>query len=72
MHNFDMNDWNMHGFGWLFWLIVIALLIWFIVSFLSGRNRNISNESALDILKKRFARGEITKEEFEEKKKALE
>jgi len=72
MHHFDMNNWNMHGFGWIFWLVVIALLVWFLVSFISTKNKNTPNESPLEILKKRFARGEITKQEFEEKKKALE
>ncbi len=31
----------------------------------------IHTESALEILKKRYVRGEISKEEFEEKKRAL-
>lgn len=72
MHNFDMNNWNMYGFGWIFWLVIIALVVWFVISILSTKNKNTHDESPLEILKKRFARGEITREEFEEKKKALE
>jgi putative membrane protein len=37
-------------------------------SYCEGRRRS---ESALDILKKRYARGEITKEEFEQMKKEI-
>ncbi len=69
----DMWGWGM-GFGWLFWLVIIGLIIWGVKS-LSGPSRNqgsgTQEESALDILKKRYARGEIDDEEFEEKKRRL-
>lgn len=66
--------WGM-GFGWIFWLLIIGLVIWAIKS--AGSNRtsqgtsNPPAESALEILKKRYARGEISYEEFEEKRKHL-
>jgi len=69
-------DW-MHGFWgggfmmvfwWAVLLIGIALLVKWIVS--ANKNHQ-ATESALDILKKRYAKGEISKEEFEERKKDL-
>jgi putative membrane protein len=61
----------MSGFGGifmiLFWIVIIGLGIWLIVSLVSRTNSpQPPTESALDILKKRYARGEITKEQFDE------
>lgn len=60
--------WGMHFFWWIFWII---LLIWIFATPYRIPGLQTKNETPLDILKKRFAKGEITKEEFEEKKKFL-
>ena len=75
-----MGGWGGGWFGMIFmaafWILVIIGLIYFI-KWLATSSR--SKESfpagggrALDILKERYARGEIDLEEFEEKKRALE
>lgn len=63
--------------GWVmmisFWVLFVLLIVW-IVREVSGRNSSLSSNSnpkALDILKERYAKGEINKEEFEVKKKDL-
>ena len=68
-----------YGFGyggmfmWIIFLIVIGLLIYFIVNAQKTKSQTpTQNESHLDILKKRYAKGEITKEEYERMKKDLE
>ena len=61
------------GYGWIVWLIIIAVIIWVIFQF-KGDSRGHyykSSESPLDILKKRFANGEINKDKFEKMKKDL-
>lgn len=67
MHN-GYHFGGMHMIWWFFWIII---LIWIFATpyDLPGQRRN--RDTALDILKKRFAKGEITKEEFDEKKKFL-
>ncbi len=79
--NFGFGMMNGLGFGYggiiplilmiLFWVVVIGAGVWLISSFVSRSNSQTSSnlppaESALDILKKRYARGEITKEQFDE------
>ena len=67
------------GLGMLFNLIVsilviaglVLLVVWFVRQF-GGAARPVREEKApLDILKERYARGEINREEFEQKKKDL-
>ncbi len=71
-----MHGWGIMNWGWgnmlftlFFWFVVIGLIIWGIKT-ISQKN-SASQESALEILKKRYARGEIDKKEFEQKKKDL-
>lgn len=60
------------GFMGIIWVIVLVLIIWWAWSYFK-RNRDAehSKTAALDILKERYAKGEIGKAEFEEKKKDL-
>jgi len=74
-----MSGWGMgYGFfGWLMmfvlWIIIIAAVVlgvrWFIDQ---GKLKGSSvEETPLDILKKRYASGEIDKEEFETMRREL-
>lgn len=60
--------WGM-GFGWIFmaifWILVIVGIV-YLVNLVAGRSgKEEKQDTALDILKKRYARGEVTKEEFD-------
>tara|TARA_Y100001935_G_scaffold255660_1_gene270702 strand:+ start:42334 stop:42549 length:216 start_codon:yes stop_codon:yes gene_type:complete len=64
---------NHHFFGmhWIWWIVIsIGLLLVFLDLIPYWRVR-VVREDAMDILTKRLARGEIEREEFEERKKVL-
>lgn len=69
MHYFDGHWGGMHLIWWIVWFI---LLIWIFIVPNDLPYKKTLSESPLDILKNRFAKGEITKEEYEESKKTLE
>ncbi len=57
----------------IIWLVAAGLIVWLIVYLARGKQNqaDVSSVSALEILKKRYASGEVSKEEFEEKQKGL-
>jgi putative membrane protein len=80
------SDMMMDGVGMMVWgvfsfllsLLLIFLIVVIVVAavkWLWGQNLPFltqSRETALDILKKRYARGEISKDEFEKIKRDIE
>lgn len=65
--------WGM-GFGWIFMIIfwgLVILGIVYLIQVVSKGTKKEDTETPLDILKKRYAKGEITKEEYERMKDDL-
>ncbi len=67
---------GIHFFGYgglwifLFWGALIAFVIWAVIK-LAKRDNPASESSHIDIARERYAKGEISKEEFEQLKKDL-
>lgn len=69
-----MAAWGGFGLSWLFMLLFWALLILGVaalIRYITRSGDNKQSKTPLDILKQRYAGGEIDKKEFEEKKKDL-
>jgi putative membrane protein len=71
------GGWGGMGFGslwmWIFWIVLIAGVV-LLVRWMSRGAGSVGPpaESALDVLKRRYASGEIGREEFEQKKRDLQ
>jgi len=78
-----MGGYGFPAMGWagglvmlLFWGLVIAGVVWLVWSVTRGSGQSNlgshSSESPLDVLKRRYAGGEITKGQFDEMKRNLD
>ncbi len=68
--------WGMgFGLGWfvmiIFWALFVLGIVYLIRMFAGSPKRADKEETAIDILKKRYAKGEIGKEEFDKIKDDL-
>ncbi len=66
------TGWGMEGMGWGMWfvpLLVILLAIYLFIEYNPQTKGRPTMESPVDILRKRYAKGEVTKEQFEQMKK---
>lgn len=74
----SMMDFGYFGFGGMFMgMVFIVILVavavyWLVRETRAKKEGQAPGENPLDILKKRYAKGEMTKEEFERVKKDLE
>jgi len=74
----DYDGGMMGSWGWpmmlvtgLFWVLLIGAAIW-LAGWLSSRSRKFQQEEhPLDILKRRYARGEISREDYERMRQDL-
>ena len=66
------DGYHFGGMHLIWWFIWMSLLFWIFATpyYVPGKQKK--RGSALDILKKRFAAGEITAEEYQERKKILD
>ena len=62
---------GMYGFiGIIWWIILILMVTWLVLWFTKRSNFSL-NEKPLDILQRRYAKGEITKQQYIGMKKEL-
>lgn len=66
----------MFGFGWVFMLVFWALIVWGVVALIKGFNNSDHHnkqdeDKAFSLLRERYAKGDLSKKEYEEKKSDL-
>ena len=82
MHsNSGITGWVVHGMTWDMWLVhtiigmLFIILIVYVIYWLfakDGEVISLAKDKPVDILKMRYAKGQITKEQFERMKKEID
>ncbi|MFB6318581.1 SHOCT domain-containing protein [Saccharicrinis sp. FJH54] len=73
MYGFNGMYWGMMGYGWIAGVILMVILAWIIFRVIEPETypQSRHRKSALDILKERYAKGEIGTREFEKKSELI-
>ena len=69
--NFDGGWFGMHMIWWFFWIIMLVSFFSFLTP-VPRKKARLNRLTPLDILQRRFAAGEISTEDYEERKTRLE
>lgn len=73
---FGNFGWDWFGFGWILVIVSVILVAFGIVRLVKSFSResdgDVCEEAPLDSLERRYARGEISREEFEIKKSDIQ
>ncbi len=74
-----MDGWNMTGWGWgwmslfpVLIIVAVALAAWTVVNLSESRSGKADEDPALEVLRHRFAAGEIDEGEFNQRRASLE
>ena len=70
LHATTVGFFGMHIFWWAFWILLIVVLLATVTPV--PKNQMRSGERALDILRRRYAAGQFSTEEYERRKAVLE
>lgn len=60
-----MMPYGFGGIGMIIWMVLLLVILFWLFRRGAGPDRGPSQESPLDILKRRYAAGEITREQFQ-------
>lgn len=74
MHDWMMDGWGM-GLGFVFWVallvLIVAAVLWFVRSQTTTSGGTELRSGGINVLDERYARGEIDREEYLQKKRDL-
>lgn len=71
MWGWDAGGWLMMGIGMLIWVALIALVVWLVIRAAGQRPGGGGAEPAEDLLRRRYASGEIDAEEYRSRLETL-